>query len=117
MARKTRQEEPEEEEIGLKIKGLTPAPAGLFAVFDDGSGDYEHFPVLMFSVIDGDEEDGDVICGLISSPDGLDAANLDDDFIGFWLKDTQDIHEFLADHGHGQNGGGAAEDDEESDDD
>lgn len=98
MGRK-KKEETEDEEIGLKIKGLTLAPPNLHAVFDGGDGTYENFPVIMFSVVEGDEE-GDVICGLVSSPDGLDAANLDDDFIGFWFKDTQDIHEFLADHGH-----------------
>ncbi len=105
MARKKKKSE--EEESSLKIKGLTPAPAGLSAVYDNGEGGYEHFPVIMFAVVEGDA-DGDVICGMCSSPDGFDAANLDEDFIGFWLRNEQDIHEFLADHGHGDDDSEAA---------
>ena len=65
----------------------------------------------MFAVIEGDD-DGDLICGMTSTPDGLDAANLDDDFVGFWMKDSQEIQEFLADHGHSQD-----DDDEDEDED
>lgn len=114
MSRKRKRDE--EEESSLKIKGITPAPVGLTAVYDNGKGGYEQFPVIMFAVIEGDG-DGDIICGMTSSPDGLDAANLDDDFIGYWVKEAQDIHEFLADHGHDTESEDAADDDAADDDD
>ena len=113
MARKKKNEE---EEISFKVKGLTPPPPGLSAVYDDGKGGYEHFPVIMFAVIE-DDVAGDVICGMISTPDGLDPCNLDDDFIGFWMKESQDIAEFFADHGHSPDGKAGDGDEDESEDD
>jgi hypothetical protein len=91
----------------------------LSAVYDNGKGGYEHFPIIVFAVIEGDA-DGDIICGMTSSPDGLDAANLDDDFIGYWMRgpqEPQDIHEFLADHGHDVDGEASDADEDDADED
>jgi hypothetical protein len=82
----------------LVVSSLCPAPPGTTAVFaaDD---EYEHFPVLLFAVIDAGD-DGHDVRGLISAEGGLFSPEDDESFIGYWAKKSQEIQEFLADHGH-----------------
>lgn len=82
-------------EDGVTVKGMSAPPPGLTAVFEDGDGGYEAFPVVMFVVFE--EEDGDIICGLISAPDGMTVADHDEDFVGYRFE-SQKFAEFLEDH-------------------
>lgn len=103
------------EDDAVAIKGMSPPPVGLEAVFEDGDGGYEVFPVLMFVVFAGGKGESDIIAGLISSADGLTVPDHDDDFIGYRLP-SQKLEEFLADHGRDGDDGESDDDVDEEED-
>lgn len=101
--------------ITVNMKSLAAPFGKLYAIFDDGDGGFEQFPVIMFAIFDVSDDDDD-IGGLISGPDGFWVADHDENFIGYKYED-QENDEFLEDHGHEPNKRRDRDDDDDEGDD
>jgi hypothetical protein len=94
--------------INFEVENIAPAPAQVFAVYDEGEADYAIFPVILFAtgtltkrVSPKHKEDvPNTVCGMVSNIGGLVMVEhaVDMKFIGYWRKNCQPWEEFLEDH-------------------
>lgn len=101
------------EEEEMTLVSIQAAPNKLMAVFKEKDG-HEALPVLLFGLYEAQEEHVTVIRGLVSAPGGMFTAEDNEDFVGYWKQDFQELEEFLEDHDIDEDDD---EDDEEEEDD
>lgn len=87
---------------------IVPAPPHIFAVYDEGDGEWAAFPVILFALgtlarrVSSKHKENipSAVCGMVSNIGGLVMVEhaVDMKFIGYWRKDSQKWREFLEDH-------------------
>jgi hypothetical protein len=94
--------------VEFRIHSVTTAPDDIFAVYDEGDGEFSSFPVILFAL--GDlvlktgpqkrEEVPGVVHGMVSNLGGLVMVEGAPDmtFIGYWRKNAQELADFLEEH-------------------